>query len=110
MYELSRSSWFDCHPDSHIRTSVVLDLLKEGPKTTGQLCQQFEGLNRCTVMQHLGILEAADLVVVKREGRCRWNYLNAMPIKDIHERWIGEYAVAAVALLARMEESLRKSA
>lgn len=92
------------------RRRKMLDLLKEGPKTTGQICQQFKELNRCTVMQHLGVLEAANLVIVRREGRCRWNYLNAMPIKDIHERWIGEYAVAAVGLLARLEASLRKSA
>ena len=85
----------------------MLDVLKDGPKTTGQLCRDFEELNRCTVMQHLGVLEAADLIVARREGRRRWNYLNAMPIKHIHDRWIGEYATTAVALLARIDESLR---
>ena len=40
-------------------------------------------------MQHLKVLEDADLVIVRREGRERWNHLNALPIKHIHDRWIG---------------------
>ena len=39
-------------------------------------------------MQHLGVLEKADLVVVKRQGRQRWNYLNPVPIRALHDRWI----------------------
>ena len=84
----------------------MLDLLKDGPKTTGDLCAAFPELNRCTVMQHLGVLENAELVLVRREGRLRWNHLNAMPIKDIHDRWIGPYARSAVDLLARLKHDL----
>ena len=57
-------------------------------------------------MQHLNVLEAADLVIVKREGRERWNYLNPLPIKDIHDRWIGPYAAQAVTLLGRLKDDL----
>jgi DNA-binding transcriptional ArsR family regulator len=57
-------------------------------------------------MQHLGVLEEADLVLVRRVGRQRWNYLNALPIKHIHERWIGGYASGAVALLDRLKTDL----
>ena len=71
---------------------AMLDMLKDRPQTTGDLCAQFPALDRCTVMQHLRVLEAADLVIVRREGRERWNYLNPLPIKDIHDRWIGPYA------------------
>ena len=59
----------------------LLDALKDGPRTTGQLCEIEDGLDRCTVMQHLKTLEAADLILVRREGRERWNHLNAEPIK-----------------------------
>jgi DNA-binding transcriptional ArsR family regulator len=59
----------------------MLDLLKTGPRTTGELCEHFAELDRCTVMQHLGVLEAAELVIVQRRGRQRWNYLNPIPLK-----------------------------
>ncbi|HTP58882.1 MAG TPA: helix-turn-helix transcriptional regulator, partial [Spirochaetia bacterium] len=65
-------------------------------------------LDRCTVMQHLGVLERASLVMVKRKGRQRWNYLNPLPIRELHNRWISRYAVGAVDLLARMKEGLEK--
>ncbi len=84
----------------------MLDMLKDQPQTTGELCARFPALDRCTVMQHLKVLEAADLIIVKREGRERWNYLNPLPIKDIHDRWIGPYAAQAVTLLGRLKDDL----
>lgn len=59
-------------------------------------------------MQHLGVLEDADLVIVRRVGRQRWNYLNALPIKYIHDRWIGAYATDAVDLLDRMKTEIER--
>ena len=86
----------------------LLDLLKQQPKTTGELCNHFRNLDRCTVMQHLGVLERAGLVIVKREGRTRWNYLNVIPITEIYERWISQYASKSVELLARMKRDLEE--
>jgi DNA-binding transcriptional ArsR family regulator len=85
---------------------TMLDMLKDHPQTTGELCARFPALDRCTVMQHLKVLEQADLVIVRREGRERWNYLNPLPIKEIHDRWIGPYAAEAVSLLGRLKEDL----
>ncbi|WP_396272361.1 ArsR/SmtB family transcription factor [Hyphomonas sp.] len=85
---------------------TILDALKDNPQTTGQLCAQFPALDRCTVMQHLKVLEAADLVIAHKVGRVRWNYLNAMPIKDIHDRWIGPHAAQVVNPLARLKAGL----
>jgi DNA-binding transcriptional ArsR family regulator len=90
------------------RRRKMLDLLKKAPRTTGELCDHFKDLDRCTVMQHLGVLENSDLIIVKREGRHRWNYLNPLPIKEVFDRWIGEYAVGAVNLLARMKREMEK--
>src|SRR6266852_5624485 len=91
------------------RRRRILDLLKSGPLTTGELCAHFPKLDRCTVMQHLGVLERADLVIAKREGRLRWNYLNPLPIKDIYDRWISPYASGAVELLARMKREIEEA-
>ncbi len=85
---------------------ALLDALKDRPQTTGELCARFPALDRCTVMQHLKVLEAADLVIVRREGRERWNHLNPLPIKAIHDRWIGPYAARAVELLDRLKSDL----
>ena len=88
------------------RRREILDLLKHKARTTGELCEQFKQLDRCTVMQHLSVLEKADLIIVKREGRLRWNYINPLPIKELHDRWIGGYADGAVDLLARMKREI----
>ena len=85
---------------------AILDELKNHPQTTGALCARFPALDRCTVMQHLKVLEAADLVIGRRDGRERWNHLNPLPIKRIHERWIGAYAAQAVDLLGRLKRDL----
>lgn len=88
------------------RRREMLDLLRDEPRTTGALCEAFPDLNRCTVMQHLGVLERAGLVAVRREGRLRWNYLDAVPIKRIHDRWIRGYAKHAAEVLDRLAAEL----
>jgi len=88
------------------RRREILDLLKERGRTTGELVEHFKQFDRCTVMQHLRVLENADLIIVKREGRLRWNYINPLPIKELHDRWIGGYADSAVDLLARMKREI----
>jgi DNA-binding transcriptional ArsR family regulator len=92
------------------RRREMLDLLRDAPQTTGALCDRFSALDRCTVMQHLGVLERAGLLIVRREGRLRWNYLNALPIKEIHDRWISRHAAGAVELLARLKTDLEAPA
>jgi DNA-binding transcriptional ArsR family regulator len=91
------------------RRRQILDLLKHEPKTTGELCERFKEYDRCTVMQHLGVLERAGLIIVKRAGRLRWNYLNAVPIREIYDRWINQYASPAVEVLANMSRDMNKS-
>ena len=91
------------------RRRQILDMLKKAPRTTGELCERFDGaLDRCTVMQHIGVLERAGLIIARREGRVRWNYLNAAPFKEIHDRWISPYAAEAVTLLARLKQDLER--
>jgi DNA-binding transcriptional ArsR family regulator len=87
----------------------ILDLLRDQPMTTGNICNHFPGLDRCTVMQHLGVLEKSELIVVKREGRHRWNYLNVAPIREVYDRWISPYASSSVDLLTRMRRGIEGS-
>ncbi|MBA3447005.1 MAG: helix-turn-helix transcriptional regulator [Pseudaminobacter sp.] len=91
---------------AHQRRRVLLDCLKDAPRTTGALCKVFPEMDRCTVMQHLKVLEEADLIIVRRDGRERWNHLNAMPIKQIHDRWISQYATHALSILDRLKSDL----
>src|ERR1041384_7163459 len=88
---------------SHRTRRLMCDLLRSGPLTTGMLCEQMPTLDRCTVMQHLGVLEEAGLVVAERRGRERWNHLDALPVHAIHERWIGPYAAYAASMLSRLK-------
>jgi len=89
------------------RRRQILDMLKEAPRTTGELCERFAAsLDRCTVLQHIAVLERAGLIIVRREGRRRWNYLNAAPFREIYQRWICAYASEAVELLARLKRDL----
>jgi DNA-binding transcriptional ArsR family regulator len=86
----------------------ICDELKLRPLTTQQLTGCFPELDRCTVMQHLKVLERAGLVIPLRKGRERFNYLDAMPIQAIHERWIGPYAAQAAGRLGKLKHELEK--
>ncbi len=66
----------------------ILDLLKNAPRTTGEISQQFKNLSRFAIMKHLGILEKAQLITTKKEGKFRWNYLNAKPIQETYDQWV----------------------
>ncbi len=84
----------------------MLDCLKGEAQATGMLCAAFSDMDRCTVMQHLKVLEDAELIIVSWAGRERWNYLNALPIKHIYDRWISDYAAHAVTILDRLKTDL----
>lgn len=84
----------------------ILDLLKDAPRTTGEIGKCLRHLDRTTVMQHLKVLERARLIITKKEGRCRWNYLDVSPIQRIHERWIEAYAAPSAELLNKLQLDL----
>ncbi len=69
----------------------ILDALRAGSRSTGDLADLLPELSRYAVMQHLGVLVEAGLVLVHREGRVRWNSLNTIPLQQIYERWITPY-------------------
>lgn len=70
---------------------ALLDELRDGPRTTGALADSVPGMSRFGVMKHLRVLEEAGLVVARKEGRRRWNHLNAVPLRRVYERWVSRY-------------------
>ncbi len=92
---------------------TILDCLREGPRTTGALSECFPELSRFAVMQHLRVLEEAELVIPRRSGRERHNYLNPVPIQRVYDRWVARYtkpwAEALVGLKDELEAEARDS-
>ena len=84
----------------------ILDLLKKAPMTTGELGRHLDWLDRTTVMQHLRVLENARLIISKKDGRCRWNYLDVSPVQRIYERWIHAYATPSASMLNKLQQDL----
>lgn len=85
---------------------LILDLVREAPRTTKELSEALDHLDRTTVMLHLRVLEKADLIIPQRRGRHRWNHLNVVPIQLIYNRWIKDYAAPAASLLLRIKRDL----
>ena len=83
----------------------ILDLLRDGPQQTTTIVNQFPDLSRFAVMKHLDVLRAAKLVTTRSEGRQRINSLNAAPLRDVIERWIGRYEAYWANSLLRVKES-----
>jgi DNA-binding transcriptional ArsR family regulator len=89
---------------------ALLDALKDGPQTTSTLCEVLPQLSRYAVMQHLGVLERAGVVLVRREGHERWNQLNAVPIQRELERWLSGFQQVSAAQLLAFERHLHGTA
>ena len=87
---------------------AVLDVLRTGPRTTGELVDELEA-DRHVVMQHLGVLREADLVLVERKGRSRVNHLNPVPVQRIHRRWVAEFEQPWAAALGGLEDTVERA-
>jgi DNA-binding transcriptional ArsR family regulator len=70
---------------------AMLDMLRDGPRTTTELVDSFPRMTRFGVMKHLDVLRKAGLVQTREDGRQRVNSLNATPIRQIYERWVGPF-------------------
>jgi DNA-binding transcriptional ArsR family regulator len=88
---------------------ALLDLLAERPRTTGELCEHFAaasrgGLGRTGVLKHLTLLQRAELVIVRPEGRLRWNFLNPVPIQRACDRWVSRHVKDVARSLSRLKD------
>jgi DNA-binding transcriptional ArsR family regulator len=84
----------------------LLDLLfKRDGQTLGELESEL-AMTRFGVMKHLRVLENAGLVVTRRSGREKLHFLNTVPIRLIHDRWIDKYTERQVSALADLKTAL----
>ena len=87
----------------------LLDLLhKRDGQTLGELEWELE-MTRFGVMKHLKVLEEAGLVITRWRGREKLHFLNAVPIRLIHDRWIDKYREHELSALADLKQSLEKN-
>jgi uncharacterized protein YndB with AHSA1/START domain len=87
------------------RRSLLDELFGEDGQTLGALQQRFE-MSRFGVMKHLKVLEEAGLVVTRRRGREKLHYLNPVPIRLVHDRWVSKYAEPWAARLSDLKHRL----
>jgi DNA-binding transcriptional ArsR family regulator len=88
---------------------AILDLLHAGPRTTTEIVESFGHLTRFGVMKHIDVLREAGLVLTREEGRQRVNSLNAVPIRQIYERWVSRYQEFWSDNLLRLKDDFEPS-
>src|ERR1039458_5171444 len=86
----------------------LLDVLFEQDGQTLGALEKRVAMTRFGVMKHLKVLEQAGLVVTKRRGREKLHFLNAVPIRRIHDRWVSKYAAPWAAALSEIKEKLEE--
>ncbi len=90
------------------RRKLLDRLRKKGGLTLGELCEKHD-MSRQAVTKHLALLEAANLVVTKKEGREKLHYLNPVPISEIYSRWIGKFEQERVQALQNLKQALEEN-
>jgi DNA-binding transcriptional ArsR family regulator len=89
---------------------LLLDrLFERDGRTLTELESELE-MTRFGVMKHLRVLEDAGLVVTRRSGREKLHFLNPVPIRLIHDRWIDKYTERRVSTLAKLKNDLEEGA
>jgi DNA-binding transcriptional ArsR family regulator len=90
---------------------LLLDrLFERDGRTLGELESELPEMTRFGVMKHLRVLEEARLVVARREGRTKLHFLNPVPIRLVHDRWIDKYTEHRVSALAGLKTQLEETA
>jgi uncharacterized protein YndB with AHSA1/START domain len=87
------------------RRSLLDELFREDGQTLSMLEERFS-MTRFGVMKHLNVLEDAGLVVTRRRGREKLHFLNPVPIRLVHDRWVSKYAEPWVAGLSDIKQRL----
>lgn len=88
----------------------ILDLLRQGPRTTTEIVEAFPHLTRFGVMKHIDVLREAGLILTREDGRQRINSLNVAPIRQIYERWVGRFEELWSSHLLRIKEDAEAEA
>ena len=89
------------------RRKLLDRLRQEGGLSLSDLCEGHD-MSRQAVTKHLGLLEAANLVVSKMQGREKLHYLNPVPIHEIWARWIGKFQQSHLEALYTLKQALKE--
>ena len=88
---------------------LLLDrLFERDGQTLGELAGHLPDMTRFGVMRHLDVLESADLITTRKEGREKRHFLNPVPIRQIHDRWISKYAAPVVGAMSALKGHLEE--
>ena len=90
------------------RRRLLDRLFERDGQTLSDLTESLPAMTRFGVMKHLRVLEEAGLVSSRRDGREKLHFLNAVPIRMIHDRWIGKYRKARAAALVDLKIDLEE--
>jgi DNA-binding transcriptional ArsR family regulator len=89
------------------RRQLLDRLHNKNGQTLGELCEGL-AMSRQAVTKHLAILEDANLIASKRQGRAKLHFINPVPINDIAERWIGKFERGRLAALSDLKRKLER--
>src|SRR3954453_6205404 len=89
------------------RSGLLDELFREDGQTLKALEQRLP-MTRIAVMKHLKVLEEAGLVATRKRGREKLHFLNAVPIRLVHDRWVSKYAEQWAAGLTELKRDLEK--
>jgi DNA-binding transcriptional ArsR family regulator len=89
------------------RRQLLDRLHNKNGQTLGELCEGL-AMTRQAVTKHLVILEEANLVATKKQGREKLHFINPVPINDIAERWIGKFERGRLTALANLKRNLER--
>lgn len=92
--------------DDPSRRLLLDSLFENDGQTLAELTAQLPEMTRFGVMNHLRVLEEAGVVVAKKVGRSKHHYLNPVPIREVHDRWISRYTAPLVGELSRLKQQL----
>ena len=85
----------------------ILDVLRaDDGRSVGELTAELAPLGRHAVLKHVGVLEAAGLVLTRKVGRVRRCHLNAVPIVELAQRWIDDFGARAAGGLLALRDDL----
>jgi DNA-binding transcriptional ArsR family regulator len=90
------------------RRDLLDALFARGGQTLSELAARLPGMSRQAVTKHLAVLEAANLVAVRRRGREKLHWLNPVPIGEIVRRWVGKFEDARLEALADFREQVEE--
>src|SRR4030081_1086494 len=90
------------------RRSLLDELFRQDGQSLSTLEQRLP-MTRFGVMKHLKVLEQAGLGVTRRRGREKLHFLNAVPIRLVHDRWVSKYAEPWVATLSELKTTIEEN-